>query len=127
MAAACSYATLSEEEIKLDRYAKFRALGHYEEFPVIGGQWQQARLDRAAVRPPTHPPRRTKWSAVPDPVAPTVQNHAAAPSRAYSPNPGCCASVCVCVVSGCNEAATGLVKHSLALLCVRSEQFLASA
>ena len=45
-----SYAQLSEEEIKLDRYAKFRALGHYEEFPVIGGQWQQARADRAAVR-----------------------------------------------------------------------------
>ena len=46
----CSYAKLSEEEIKLDRYAKFRALGQYEEFPVIGGQWQQARIDRAAVR-----------------------------------------------------------------------------
>jgi len=44
------YAQLSEEEIKLDRYAKFRALGHYEEFPVIGGQWQQARADRAAAK-----------------------------------------------------------------------------
>ena len=37
---------MTEEEIKLDRYSKFRSLGRFEEFPVIGGQWQQARAER---------------------------------------------------------------------------------
>ena len=45
-----SYAQMSEEEIKLDRYSKFRNLGRYEEYPVIGGQWQQARAEREQVR-----------------------------------------------------------------------------
>ena len=41
---------MSEEEIKLDRYAKFRKLGHYEDFPVLGGAWKETRAERAAVR-----------------------------------------------------------------------------
>ena len=45
----CSYATLSEEEIKLDRYAKFRALGQFEEHLVPGGQWREVRAARAKV------------------------------------------------------------------------------
>ena len=46
----CRYAKLSAEEIRLDRYAKFRKLGQYEEFLVQGGQWQDAREQRAQVR-----------------------------------------------------------------------------
>jgi acetyl-CoA carboxylase carboxyl transferase subunit alpha len=42
------YSKMSEEEIKLDRYAKFRKLGHFEEFPVIGGLWRETRAERAA-------------------------------------------------------------------------------
>ena len=47
----CRYAKLSAEEIRLDRYAKFRKLGQYEEFLVQGGQWRDAREQRAQVRP----------------------------------------------------------------------------
>ncbi|BDA44272.1 Acetyl-coenzyme A carboxylase carboxyl transferase subunit [Coccomyxa sp. Obi] len=42
------YAKLSPSEIRLDRYAKFRKLGMYEEFLVRGGQWREARAARAA-------------------------------------------------------------------------------
>ena len=45
----CRYAKLSAEEIRLDRYAKFRKLGQYEEFLVQGGQWRDAREQRAQV------------------------------------------------------------------------------
>ena len=38
---------MSEEEVKLDRYAKFRALGQFEEFLVPGGQWRETRASRA--------------------------------------------------------------------------------
>ncbi|DBA90496.1 TPA: hypothetical protein ACH3X1_003759 [Trebouxia sp. C0004] len=41
------YSKLTEEEIKLDRYAKFRALGHFEEHLVPGGQWRETRATRA--------------------------------------------------------------------------------
>lgn len=41
------YSTLTEEEIKLDRYAKFRALGQFEEHLVPGGQWRETRASRA--------------------------------------------------------------------------------
>ncbi|CAL5218470.1 g154 [Coccomyxa viridis] len=41
------YAKLSGEEIRLDRYAKFRKLGQWEEFLVRGGQWREAREARA--------------------------------------------------------------------------------
>ena len=43
----CSYSQMSEEEVKLDRYAKFRALGQFEEFLVPGGQWRETRASRA--------------------------------------------------------------------------------
>ncbi len=49
------YSKMSEEEIKLDRYAKFRKLGHFEEFPVLGGLWREARAERAEVRAPRAP------------------------------------------------------------------------
>ena len=50
------YAKLSPSEIRLDRYAKFRKLGMYEEFLVRGGQWREARAARAAVSSPQcHP------------------------------------------------------------------------
>jgi len=45
----CSYSKLTEEEIKLDRYAKFRALGQFEEHLVPGGQWRETRASRAKV------------------------------------------------------------------------------
>lgn len=44
------YSQMSEEEVKLDRYAKFRALGQFEEFLVPGGQWRETRASRAKVR-----------------------------------------------------------------------------
>lgn len=43
------YAVMSEEEIKLDRYAKFRKLGQFQEFVVKGGDWRTALAERAAV------------------------------------------------------------------------------
>jgi hypothetical protein len=36
------------DEIRLDRYAKFRKLGMFEEFLVSGGRWREAREARAA-------------------------------------------------------------------------------
>ncbi|GLC37743.1 Chromatin assembly factor 1 subunit p50 [Pleodorina starrii] len=42
------YATMSEEEIKLDRYAKFRKLGQFQEFVVKGGDWRNAVAERNA-------------------------------------------------------------------------------
>jgi hypothetical protein len=41
---------MSEEEIKLDRYAKFRKLGQFQEFVVKGGDWRNALTERSAVR-----------------------------------------------------------------------------
>jgi hypothetical protein len=43
------YSTKSEDEIKLDRYAKFRKLGDYADYPVVGGLWREARDERAKV------------------------------------------------------------------------------
>lgn len=41
---------MDEEDIKLDRYAKFRKIGQYEEFLVSGGKYKEARQARAEVR-----------------------------------------------------------------------------
>lgn len=41
------YKHMSEEEIMLDRYGKFRRLGMFEEFLVFGGKWREAREERA--------------------------------------------------------------------------------
>ena len=51
-AASCArrYAKMSEMEVRLDRYAKFRKLGMFEEHLVHGGQWREARKQRAEVR-----------------------------------------------------------------------------
>lgn len=43
------YANMDTEAIKLDRYAKFRKIGHYEEFLVRGGKWKEARKARKEV------------------------------------------------------------------------------
>ena len=37
---------MSGDEIRADRYAKFRQLGDYREFLVKGGQWQKADEER---------------------------------------------------------------------------------
>ena len=58
----CRYAKLSAEEIRLDRYAKFRKLGQYEEFLVQGGQWRDAREQRAQVRPQHDRSQLASWS-----------------------------------------------------------------
>jgi hypothetical protein len=42
---------MSEEEIKLDRYAKFRRLGLFEEYVVKGSDWKNARAEREQVPP----------------------------------------------------------------------------
>ena len=42
------YERMSGDEIRLDRYAKFRKLGMFEEFLVSGGRWKEARAVRAA-------------------------------------------------------------------------------
>jgi len=44
------YANMSENEIKLDRYAKFRALGRFREYVVRGGDWKNTDAERGAVR-----------------------------------------------------------------------------
>ena len=41
---------MTAEEIQLDRYAKFRKLGQFQELAVRGGDWKTAVADRAAVR-----------------------------------------------------------------------------
>lgn len=46
----CRYANMDPEDIKLDRYSKFRKIGHYEEFLVRGGKWREARKLRQEVR-----------------------------------------------------------------------------
>ena len=47
------------DDIRLDRYAKFRKLGQYEEYAVKGGKWREARKARKEVRPPlSYPPQR---------------------------------------------------------------------
>lgn len=40
---------MSEAEIKLDRYAKFRKLGMFQEYVVKGGDWRGAAAERSAV------------------------------------------------------------------------------
>jgi len=47
LATYAQYAGMSGEEIMLDRYAKFRKLGMFEEFVVKGGEWKAAREERA--------------------------------------------------------------------------------
>ena len=46
-----SYRHMTGEEIQLDRYAKFRKLGQFQEFAVRGGDWRKAITDRASVSP----------------------------------------------------------------------------
>jgi len=40
---------MTAEEVQLDRYAKFRKLGQFQEFAVRGGDWKKAIADRASV------------------------------------------------------------------------------
>ena len=47
MDAYAEYAGRDGDDIRLDRYAKFRKLGMYEEFLVAGGKWREARAARA--------------------------------------------------------------------------------
>lgn len=42
------YAAMSAEEIQLDRYAKFRKLGMFDEYVVKGGKWRETRSEREA-------------------------------------------------------------------------------
>lgn len=37
------YANMSEADVKRDRYLKFRKLGHYSEFNIDEGQWEEQR------------------------------------------------------------------------------------
>jgi hypothetical protein len=41
---------MTTEEVQLDRYSKFRALGQYEEFLVTGGRNVEARVALDKVR-----------------------------------------------------------------------------
>lgn len=41
------YANMTGEEIKLDRYTKFRKLGEFDEWVVRGGDWKAANAERA--------------------------------------------------------------------------------
>lgn len=43
---------MSEEQIKLDRYAKFRRLGQFREYVVRGGDWKGAQAERDVVGAP---------------------------------------------------------------------------
>jgi acetyl-CoA carboxylase carboxyl transferase subunit alpha len=42
------YEHMSEREIQLDRYQKFRKLGQFEEWVVRGGDWRNTRAERSA-------------------------------------------------------------------------------
>lgn len=37
------YESMSNEDIKRDRYLKFRKLGHFSEFNIAEGQWEEQR------------------------------------------------------------------------------------
>ena len=37
------YASMSEADVKKDRYLKFRKLGHFSEFNIDEGQWEEQR------------------------------------------------------------------------------------
>jgi acetyl-CoA carboxylase carboxyl transferase subunit alpha len=43
------YSQMSAEDIKLNRYAKFRALGQFEEWLVPGGRWKETREERKRI------------------------------------------------------------------------------
>ena len=45
----CRYKVMSEHEIKLDRYAKFRNLGQVSEDLVMGGKIKEAQAERQQV------------------------------------------------------------------------------
>ena len=45
----CRYKVMSEHEIKLDRYAKFRNLGQLSEDLVMGGKIKEAQAERQQV------------------------------------------------------------------------------
>ena len=44
------YRNLTGEEIQLDRYAKFRQLGLFQEFVVKGSDWKNALAERASAQ-----------------------------------------------------------------------------
>jgi hypothetical protein len=47
---ACrEYEAKTENEIKVDRYNKFRKLGEYRDFIVKGGKWEEAEARRASM------------------------------------------------------------------------------
>jgi len=48
MATYREYSVMSEEQIKLDRYSKFRRLGQFREYVVRGGDWKNAQTERDA-------------------------------------------------------------------------------
>ncbi len=73
---------MSEAEIKLDRYAKFRKLGMFQEYVVKGGDWRGAAAERSAVSGRVHgvqrrfPKRYNEWSlrcAFPSTQLPAMQ------------------------------------------------------
>eukprot|EP00775_Hariotina_reticulata_P012784 gene12784-12912_t len=49
------YEHMSEREIQLDRYQKFRKLGQFEEWVVRGGDWRSARNERSSASGVTTP------------------------------------------------------------------------
>jgi len=67
MDAYAEYAGRDGDDIRLDRYAKFRKLGQFEEFLVAGGKWREARAAREGA-----PGARTAmgtWAPTPDDAA----------------------------------------------------------
>jgi hypothetical protein len=44
------YETMSEDDIKADRYFKFRKLGEFRDFLVEGGDWKSADERRAGAK-----------------------------------------------------------------------------
>jgi len=55
------FESMSGAEIRLDRYAKFRRLGQFEEFAVRAADWRAARQERAAAEGATT--RAGTWAA----------------------------------------------------------------
>jgi hypothetical protein len=63
---------MSEEDIKTDRYNKFRKLGDYREYLVEGGNWEAADKRRSNASGVTT--KTGRWAEVRSPVRPTCSN-----------------------------------------------------
>lgn len=75
---------MSEEDIKSDRYNKFRKLGEFREFLVEGGNWQAADERRSSASGVTT--KTGRWAEVRSPLFASTQRFVALPCLMVAPN-----------------------------------------